>query len=338
MQHSVGQSCRPRIIPEDTPLFQTEPILWLQSMQSEWLTLAMRTVSLIVDDTVFLVLGLVIFFGFDHRRGYAILVTLLWVGLLTAGLKAVFALPRPSDVDMRVLLLDTGSLNPTPFLGHGAGSFFSLPSHDAIASLRASNSPDFGLPSGHCSSTVAFWGTLAYLFRRKWITGASIGLILVMPLSRMYLGRHFLGDTLGGLALGGLALLCFILVMRHLQRSNPWSRGNRLILRVAGCVVLPMLPVLFGETRTFGATLVALGVVYLATDGLRVYDGEQSLFSRILFTLMAIALVAVLQSTLTGILPKPLAYALVIFSVFGATGICMRIFTSGKTLKENSQL
>ena len=319
-------------------MFQTEPILWLQAMQSDSLTFFMRAVSLIVDDTVFLVLGLVIFFGFDHRKGYTVLFTLLWVALLTAASKACLALPRPSDVDTRVLLLETGVPNSTPFFAQGAASLFGLPSSDVISAVRGMHSPDFGLPSGHCSSTVAFWGTLAYLIRKKWIFGTAICLSLIMPFSRMYLGRHFLGDTIGGLMLGAIALLCLVTVMRRLHKTppSPTTSLRSTALRALVLIVLPVLPLFFTPTRPFAATLLAFGLIFFATGNLRVYDGNRTLLSRALLTAFAIALVGILQTVLAGILPKSIAYGLVIVSVFGTTGIAMGLLAARNQLKQSS--
>ncbi len=174
-------------------MFQTEPIIWLQSFHSDALTWCMRGASMLVDDSLFLVLALVVLFGFDHRRGFTLLLTLLWVALLTAALKSFFAFPRPSVTDMRVLLLETGLPNTTPFLSHGATWLLGLPSPDVISYVRAMPSPDFGIPSGHCSSTVAFWGSLAYLFRKRWMAVLALCLGVIMPFSRMYLGQAFCG-------------------------------------------------------------------------------------------------------------------------------------------------
>ncbi len=89
-------------------------------------------------------------------------------------LKELFALPRPSDVDSLVHILDPEAGDQSPF----------------------------GFPSGHCSLTVVTWGTLALLFRKRWLAVPGVIFAVLMPLSRMYLGRHFAGDVFGGIAPG----------------------------------------------------------------------------------------------------------------------------------------
>jgi membrane-associated phospholipid phosphatase len=71
-------------------------------------------------------------------------------------------------------------------------------------------------PSGHSSGIAALvtialvlaWPRLATAARRRWLV-AGVGLVLLVGLTRMWLGVHYLSDVLGGWALGtGWTLLC----------------------------------------------------------------------------------------------------------------------------------
>ncbi|WP_208721780.1 phosphatase PAP2 family protein [Leptospira mtsangambouensis] len=68
----------------------------------------------------------------------------------------------------------------------------------------------FGLPSGHVYSAVVVWGLLAYRIPKLWFRILSLFIILVMPLSRMYLKVHYLGDVGLGFGLGIIHLLTII--------------------------------------------------------------------------------------------------------------------------------
>lgn len=61
---------------------------------------------------------------------------------------------------------------------------------------RLIEATSYGLPSGHASAAVAFWGTLAS--RRPRLRPAAIALIACIGLSRVYLGVHFPHDVVGG--------------------------------------------------------------------------------------------------------------------------------------------
>jgi undecaprenyl-diphosphatase len=69
-------------------------------------------------------------------------------------------------------------------------------------------------PSGHSAGSFAVYATLAYLLYRqlprRWgvpLASALVGLIIVIGISRVYLGAHFPTDVLGGWLIGLFVLL-----------------------------------------------------------------------------------------------------------------------------------
>ena len=67
--------------------------------------------------------------------------------------------------------------------------------------------------SGHTAAAVAIWGGIAVLFRsRRLLQVWGAVFVLLVSLSRMYLGRHFLADVLGGMV-EGLAMLSLALLL-----------------------------------------------------------------------------------------------------------------------------
>jgi len=165
---------------------------------------------------------IVITFGIDFRRGFLLFQLLLWTGAVTEVLKVIFAMPRPYYVDSRVLNLESGEPNLSPFTGKGANSFFGLPDKEVLEAFRAEVTTGgshpfysfYGFPSGHVSTTTALWGGTALIFGKKLIWKMVQAVVLVMAFTRMYLGRHFLGDVIGGAFLGLLLLIAFSAFLR----------------------------------------------------------------------------------------------------------------------------
>jgi len=187
------------------PMFQTEPIHALRQLASGVTDLLMVGVTQLGYREVIIPLLIVVLFGVDFRRGFLLVQVAVWNGILTEELKALFALPRPDAVDSTLLPVG-GGINPAPFERMGAAGFWEPLPAAVVEHYRAAGDVSYGFPSGHCSGTTALWGTAAILFRRRALTAAAVTLVVLMPLSRMYLGRHFLADVLGGLVLGGLVL------------------------------------------------------------------------------------------------------------------------------------
>lgn len=72
------------------------------------------------------------------------------------------------------------------------------------------NESSFGAPSGHSQTAVAVWGMIAYYVNRTWVWAVCIAVMVLIGLSRIYLGVHFPTDVLSGWLIGGLLLLCFV--------------------------------------------------------------------------------------------------------------------------------
>jgi membrane-associated phospholipid phosphatase len=73
-----------------------------------------------------------------------------------------------------------------------------------VQALAAESS--FGIPSNHGQTATALWGFAARTIRKSWAVIACILIILLIGLSRLYLGVHFLSDLLAGWVIGGLLL------------------------------------------------------------------------------------------------------------------------------------
>ncbi len=231
-------------------MFQIEPILFLQSLENPVLTAIMRGISFVGNAEFVLPLLLVFTLAVDIRRGFAILHIVLWTAVATSILKVLFSLPRPYVADFHVLMLEDNASNLTPFDHAGASHFMGALPLDVIEYHR-SNGLSNGFPSGHASIAMALWGSLALLNRSRLMGAGALALIVLTPLSRMYLGKHFLADVLGGIVLGAAVLFACILIVRtgrfHAVLSNATIRTDRTLETVIITAYLLAVPWLLLE-------------------------------------------------------------------------------------------
>ena len=188
-------------------MFQTDLILWLQTGMPEWMLPLMLRVSALGADGIYTPVILALIFAYRVRPGLRVLLALLLAGFLVNAAKVGFALPRPVDVDGR--LLRKGEEN-TAIVAQGAAStFWALPPAHAVQAVRAAASDSYGFVSGHTALAAAttISTVLAFGLRSRLVWSLALAWPMLMGFSRLYLGRHFPADVLGGLLAAALALL-----------------------------------------------------------------------------------------------------------------------------------
>ncbi len=131
------------------------------------------------------------------------------------------------------------------------------------ASLRLSDATSFSTPSGHAQSSAALFGPVGRFGadrRNRWLWIVGMALLIVMVcLSRVYLGVHFPGDVLWGAAVG-LALLALYDGPKPalLPRLKKLSLGMHVLLALVTAAVMLavvawVLSIPFGTGQMFGA-------------------------------------------------------------------------------------
>lgn len=183
-------------------MFQTDLILFLQSFETDFLNHFFQFWSDVGFSRWTWFFMLVFLFGISFRYGFVLMQALMLNGLVSLWLKELFALPRPAYVDLNVKLIGGSAPNMTPFESQGAGTFFGGLPKDVVTSLRANPPGSWGFPSGHSSNATVMGGLFSLIFKKTWVRVISVAIVVLVPLSRMYLGRHFLADILGGYIVG----------------------------------------------------------------------------------------------------------------------------------------
>lgn len=280
-------------------MFQTDFIKYLQSFETPWLTDAMTYITSLGYAPFFFGAFLVIIFGVDFKKGFILLQVLMLTAALTEFLKNTFALPRPFHVDSNVLKPDEGMANNAPFKNRGAGSFMELLPQEVVEYYRGlPEKISYGLPSGHTSSAVTFWGSLMLLFRNNFVRFLSILMIILVPFSRLYLGRHFPADVLAGYTLGALILVLFYSVFFGPARLDRFlaskSMGGRVDLTgnlfkmYLVAIPIPFFILLPDYFSKFTGYWFGINIIFVMMSGSR--SPEFSTFwSRIISLLIAVA-------------------------------------------------
>lgn len=161
-----------------TQAFDDAVMRWMGAHQVPWLTTAMVQLTALGTAVVVMMVVLVaaLFLWLTkHKHSAALLLATTSVGIILNGmLKDVFHRTRPQ------------------IFPWGTSAFTS------------------SFPSGHAMSAAVVYGTVAYLAARLQRTriaraitiGIAIALVVLISVSRVYLGVHFPSDTLAGVTIG----------------------------------------------------------------------------------------------------------------------------------------
>ena len=81
-------------------------------------------------------------------------------------------------------------------------------------------------PSGHVANAATIAVALGFILRRTWAWVAGVVYVVLMALSRTYLGAHWLSDTIGGALLGAAVAVLVWALLAHKLGLPPWHSGH----------------------------------------------------------------------------------------------------------------
>ena len=144
----------------------------------------------------FIVCVLLLIFNKNRKLSLVLIVYIFIVAGITFFMKNIFGRARPNDL---VMILESG----------------------------------YSFPSGHSSSSMAFYGFLAYLvyksnllkYKKIILVTLLLSLVLLIGMSRIYLGVHYATDVLAGFMVGLIYLMIFILLY-NMKKEEKDGKSN----------------------------------------------------------------------------------------------------------------
>jgi membrane-associated phospholipid phosphatase len=136
-----------------------------------------------------------------------------------------------------ILLLSTSVNDALKMVFHGPRPYWY--STDVI---RYTSETSFGVPSGHAQIAFGVWGMLATSIRKWWGWLIAIIVILLIGISRLYLGVHFPFDVFLGWLIGALLLW---LVLRFWKPVTAWLKKMSLGQQILASFLSSLVLILF---------------------------------------------------------------------------------------------
>ena len=155
----------------------------LEKIRMPILNELMLAVTTLGEETAFLVIGLIVFWCVDKKKGYFVMLVGFFGTTINQIMKLSFRIPRPWILDPNFQILEQAREAAT----------------------------GYSFPSGHTQTAVGTFGAIAASVEKKWVRTTCVILAALVGFSRMYVGVHTPADV-------GVGALCAILIIFALRK------------------------------------------------------------------------------------------------------------------------
>ncbi len=195
-----------------------EILRWFEGIRTPSLDWFFSTVTKFGEESLFILIGFIIFWCINKKHGYYILFVGFLGVLINQFLKILFRVPRPWVLDKDFTIVESARAEAT----------------------------GYSFPSGHTQVSVGAYGAIARATSKLWIRVLSVILCILVPISRMYLGVHTPLDV--GVSVILALLLVFLMYPIH-NFTTKRKNGMRAIL--GSMLLLSVYYLLFAELYPF---------------------------------------------------------------------------------------
>lgn len=246
-----------------------EIIKFIQSFSNPLLDFIFQLITMAGEDTFFIFVVAIMYWCVNKEIGYKLAFVTVAGAVLNISLKEIFMVPRPIG-------------------------------EPGIRSLRLHTASGYSFPSGHTQSTSAFWTFLMLQFKRGYLYVLGACMVLLVAVSRLYLGVHTPLDVVGGALIG----LIWVLAWNYIYKSSK-KHNNKLVLLA---IVIPALLglIVFGTSdycKAAGA-LSGLFIGYLLEPRFICFEVEAGLLKQVIKLAFGLSMAIVIRLLLKAVLPE----------------------------------
>lgn len=166
-------------------------LYFLEGIRNPVLDFFFSFITLFGEETIFMAIGMIVFWCVDKFKGYYLLCVGFFGTILNQFLKIVCRVPRPWDKDPNFTIVESAK--------EAAGGY--------------------SFPSGHTQTSVGLYGGIARVANNKAFRISMIVLAALVALSRMYLGVHTPADVLVSVAIATVLIFVAYPIFKKAENS-----------------------------------------------------------------------------------------------------------------------
>lgn len=151
--------------------FEMNILKFLEGIRCGWLNELVELITMFGEETLLVILIVTLWFAFDKRAAQKMAFVSLASVCANGVIKNLVRMPRP----------------------FASGE---------VSCVRPETATGYSFPSGHTQNFTTWVTLVAVQLKKKWFSLLAAVMILMVALSRMYLGAHYPSDVIVGMALG----------------------------------------------------------------------------------------------------------------------------------------
>ena len=251
--------------------FELNIIRAIQSIANPFLDGLFQFITMFGEEAILIPLIAVIYWAFNKKMGEYIAYASLTSVLVNGAIKDIFKAKRPIG-------------------------------EPGIRSLRVETATGYSFPSGHTQGTASFWGAIAIYLKKNYMYGISALIIILVAISRLYLGVHYPKDVLFGAIFG---------ILTSSIAYKLFNKVNNKISLYFGTFIVFMPVLLYAHSADFikgmGTFLgFALGI-YVEKKYVN-FSVEGKSVNKILRVVIGLAILILLKVGLKAVFPNKLVF------------------------------
>lgn len=247
-----------------------EIIKIIQSFHNQFFDWLFQIITMLGEDYFFIAAGALIYWCIDKRFGYRLVFAYLSNGLINTTIKQILKVPRPFEMD------------------------------STLRVLRQETAGGYSLPSGHTQCAASFWTSMMLKIKGKWMCLSGIILIILVGISRMYLGVHTPQDVLAGAAIGAVWVMISNSMFDYAERT-----GRKTVFLF---FIIPAIIGMFVFTNSdyykVAGTVISFYIGYLIETGYINFQVKTVLWKQIVKYVIGMLVILVIKIPLKSLLPE----------------------------------